>query len=58
MYNRRMDILYQFQGVTFAWDADKAQSNIEKHGVTFEEEGTSRALEAIYWHDQLAESDL
>ncbi len=25
------------------------------HGVTFEEEGTSRALEAIYWHDQLAE---
>lgn len=37
MYNRRMDILYQFQGVTFAWDADKAQSNIEKYGVTFEE---------------------
>lgn len=32
-----MDIIYQLQGVTFAWDADKAQSNIEKHGVTFEE---------------------
>lgn len=32
-----MDILYHFQGVTFAWDADKAQSNIEKHGVTFAE---------------------
>ena len=32
-----MDIIYQFQGITFEWDADKAQSNIEKHGVTFEE---------------------
>jgi uncharacterized protein len=32
-----MDIIYQLQGVTFAWDADKAQSNIAKHGVTFEE---------------------
>lgn len=37
MYSRGMDFLYQFQGVTFTWDADKAQSNIEKHGVTFEE---------------------
>jgi hypothetical protein len=32
-----MDIIYQLQGVAFEWDADKAQSNIEKHGVTFEE---------------------
>jgi uncharacterized DUF497 family protein len=32
-----MDIIYQVQGVAFEWDADKAQSNIEKHGVTFEE---------------------
>jgi uncharacterized DUF497 family protein len=32
-----MDIIYQLQGVSFEWDADKAQSNIEKHGVTFEE---------------------
>jgi uncharacterized DUF497 family protein len=32
-----MDIIYQLQGVAFAWDIDKAQSNIEKHGVTFEE---------------------
>ena len=32
-----MDIVYQLQGITFAWDADKAQSNIAKHGVTFEE---------------------
>jgi uncharacterized DUF497 family protein len=32
-----MDIIHQLQGVTFEWDADKAQSNITKHGVTFEE---------------------
>jgi uncharacterized protein len=32
-----MDIIYQLQGVAFEWDANKAQSNIEKHGVTFEE---------------------
>ncbi|MBW4642046.1 MAG: BrnT family toxin [Goleter apudmare HA4340-LM2] len=33
-----MDIVYRLQGVEFEWDNDKAQSNIEKHGVTFEEE--------------------
>jgi hypothetical protein len=32
-----MDIIYQLQGVAFEWDADKAQSNLEKHGVMFEE---------------------
>jgi uncharacterized DUF497 family protein len=32
-----MDIIYQLQSVAFEWDADKAQSNIDKHGVTFEE---------------------
>src|SRR5262245_42652712 len=32
-----MEVIYQLQGVVFAWDADKAQSNIAKHGVTFEE---------------------
>jgi uncharacterized DUF497 family protein len=32
-----MDIIYQLQGVKFEWDENKAQSNIEKHGVTFEE---------------------
>ena len=32
-----MDIVYRLQGVEFEWDANKAESNIEKHGVTFEE---------------------
>ena len=32
-----MDTIYQLQGIAFEWDADKAQSNIEKHGVTFAE---------------------
>lgn len=32
-----MDVIYQLQGIAFEWDADKARSNIEKHGVTFEE---------------------
>jgi uncharacterized DUF497 family protein len=30
-------IVYRLQGVEFEWDADKARSNVEKHGVTFEE---------------------
>ena len=32
-----MDVSYKLQGVQFEWDDDKAQSNIQKHGVTFEE---------------------
>jgi len=32
-----MDVIYQLQGVLFEWDENKAQSNIKKHGVTFEE---------------------
>lgn len=32
-----MDITYQLQSVLFEWDEDKARSNIQKHGVTFEE---------------------
>jgi uncharacterized protein len=37
VYNRRMDIIYQLQGVEFAWAEEKARSNIADHGVTFEE---------------------
>lgn len=32
-----MDILYQLQGITFEWAEQKARSNVEKHGITFEE---------------------
>ena len=32
-----MDIIYRLQGIEFEWDERKAQSNIAKHGVTFEE---------------------
>jgi uncharacterized DUF497 family protein len=32
-----MNVVYQLQGVEFEWDGNKAQSNFEKHGVTFEE---------------------
>lgn len=32
-----MDIVYRLQGAEFEWDANKAKSNIQKHGVTFEE---------------------
>lgn len=30
-------MIYRLQGVEFEWDEDKAHSNVEKHGVTFEE---------------------
>ena len=32
-----MDIEYQFQDIRFQWDENKAQSNVQKHGITFEE---------------------
>ncbi|HEX6291534.1 MAG TPA: BrnT family toxin [Herpetosiphonaceae bacterium] len=38
-----MDVVYRLQGSEFEWDDEKAQSNIVKHGVTFEE-----AVEACF----------
>lgn len=32
-----MDVVYSLQGVKFEWNSNKAQINLEKHGVTFEE---------------------
>lgn len=32
-----MNITYRLQDIEFEWDSNKAQSNIIKHGVTFEE---------------------
>lgn len=32
-----MDITYRLQGITFEWDSEKARSNVDKHGITFEE---------------------
>lgn len=32
-----MGVVYRLQGVLFEWDSDKAESNVSKHGVTFEE---------------------
>ena len=32
-----MDIVYRLQDIDFEWDENKARSNIEKHGVKFEE---------------------
>ena len=32
-----MDVVYYLQGHAFEWDSNKARTNQEKHGVTFEE---------------------
>ena len=32
-----MDVEYEFQDIRFQWDENKAQSNVQKHGITFEE---------------------
>ncbi|MCP4353487.1 MAG: BrnT family toxin [Desulfobacterales bacterium] len=32
-----MNIIFRLEGVEFEWDENKAQSNVEKHGITFEE---------------------
>ena len=33
----RVNVVFSFQGVDFEWDSRKAQLNLEKHGVSFEE---------------------
>lgn len=32
-----MDIIFRLQGIEFEWDENKAENNVEKHGITFEE---------------------
>ena len=32
-----MKIVYKRQNLEFEWDSNKAQSNLKKHGITFEE---------------------
>lgn len=32
-----MDKVYRLEGIEFEWDTNKAKSNLEKHGVSFEE---------------------
>ncbi|OQY58520.1 MAG: hypothetical protein B6245_11360 [Desulfobacteraceae bacterium 4572_88] len=32
-----MNIIFRLQGIEFEWDENKAESNAEKHGITFEE---------------------
>ena len=32
-----MSVLYQLQDIEFQWDENKAQSNLLKHGIAFEE---------------------
>jgi hypothetical protein len=32
-----MDVVYRLQGILFEWNSNKAESNVAKHGVTFEE---------------------
>ncbi len=32
-----MNVLHRFQGIEFEWDNNKAQNNIRKHGIAFEE---------------------
>lgn len=36
-----VDIQYELHGTTFVWDADKAATNVRKHGVAFEQACTA-----------------
>lgn len=37
LYIRTVDAQHSLHGQTFEWDAEKATSNVRKHGVTFYE---------------------
>lgn len=32
-----MKVIYPLEGIEFEWDSQKAESNLQKHGVRFEE---------------------
>lgn len=32
-----MDVWFELEGSTFTWNAEKARSNLDKHGVRFED---------------------
>ncbi|MEM6839019.1 MAG: BrnT family toxin [Cyanobacteria bacterium P01_C01_bin.120] len=32
-----MTVTFRLEGIEFEWDANKAESNVQKHGVRFEE---------------------
>jgi len=34
---KNMDVQHVFQGATFVWDKAKAEKNLTKHGVSFEQ---------------------
>jgi len=36
-YNEQMNFFYQLLDLDFEWDTNKARSNLEKHGITFQE---------------------
>lgn len=36
-----MDVTFDYNGTNFVWNADKAQSNVGKHGISFEEAATT-----------------
>jgi uncharacterized DUF497 family protein len=36
-YDKGQDISYELNGQMFIWNSEKAKSNMEKHGISFEE---------------------
>ena len=32
-----MDVTHVFEGYTFVWDSEKAETNLRKHGISFEQ---------------------
>lgn len=51
-----MDIVYRFQDIEFEWDSDKAQINVKKHGVTFEE-ATEAFFDPFYQNGDASVND-
>ena len=52
-----MNIVFRLQGVEFEWDSTKAQSNVDKHGVTFEE-AAEVFFDPFYQHGDATPDDV
>jgi uncharacterized DUF497 family protein len=52
-----MDVVYRFQDIEFEWDRSKAQINVKKHGITFEE-ATEAFFDPFYQTGDASVSDL
>jgi uncharacterized DUF497 family protein len=55
--NNNLDVIYELEGQIFIWDKIKAEKNIEKHGISFEEAASVFIIEGAEEFEDEEHSD-